>query len=48
MSDELSILGREVEQACLNVISNTAAAVGAARLEGVYRHTERNMMVKDL
>jgi FkbH-like protein len=42
------VLGREVEQACLNVMAAAAHAAGAARLTGQYRPTAKNAMVRDL
>ena len=42
------VLGREVEQACLNAMGTAARATGAARLTGLYRPTAKNSMVSDL
>jgi FkbH-like protein len=42
------VLGREVEQACLNAICAAANAAGASRLMGEYRPTVKNSMVRDL
>jgi FkbH-like protein len=41
------VLGRRVEQASLNLLAQQAIAIGARRLIGVYRATERNGMVAD-
>jgi FkbH-like protein len=42
------VLGRRVEEACLNVLAERCAEMGTARLIGMYRPTEKNSMVKDL
>lgn len=42
------VLGREVEQACLNVITAAAQAAGASSLRGEYRPTPKNAMVRDM
>ncbi len=42
------VLGRGVEQACLNLLATTAQSHGAKRLIGQYRPTEKNNMVRDL
>jgi FkbH-like protein len=42
------VLGRGVEQACLNLLAAAAEAHGAKRLIGQYRPTEKNNMVRDL
>lgn len=42
------VLGREVEQACLNAMAAAARAAGAARLTGWYRPTAKNAMVSQL
>jgi predicted enzyme involved in methoxymalonyl-ACP biosynthesis len=42
------VIGREVEQACLNVMVAVAQSAGATKLEGVYRPTSRNAMVESL
>lgn len=39
------VLGRGVEQACLNVLAGAARARGVSRLIGQYRPTEKNGMV---
>jgi FkbH-like protein len=42
------VLGRAVEQACLNLLAATAQSRGVTRLIGQYRPTEKNSMVRDL
>ncbi len=42
------VLGRGVEQACLNLLATAAQSHGAKRLIGQYRPTEKNNMVRDL
>lgn len=42
------VLGRGVEQACLNMLAESARAKGATRLVGLYRPTEKNGLVRDL
>jgi predicted enzyme involved in methoxymalonyl-ACP biosynthesis len=42
------VLGRGVEQACLNLLASAAQSHGAKRLIGQYRRTEKNNMVRDL
>jgi FkbH-like protein len=42
------VLGRGVEQACLNLLANEAQSHGAKRLIGQYRPTEKNNMVREL
>jgi FkbH-like protein len=42
------VLGRGVEQACLNFLATAAQSHGARRLIGQYRRTEKNNMVRDL
>jgi FkbH-like protein len=42
------VLGRRVEEACLNALAESCAALGAERLVGVYRPTEKNGMVREL
>ena len=42
------VLGRGVEQACLNLLAAAAQSHGAKRLIGQYRPTEKNNMVRDL
>jgi len=42
------VLGRGVEQACLNLLATAAQSHGAHRLIGQYRPTEKNNMVRDL
>lgn len=41
------VLGRQVEQATMNVVAAEARRIGAARLIGEYRPTKKNGMVKD-
>ena len=41
------VLGRQVEQAMINVVAEQAAQSGAKRLIGEYRPTKKNGMVKD-
>jgi FkbH-like protein len=41
------VLGRRVEDACLNVLAERCLELGATRLIGTYRPTEKNGMVKD-
>jgi len=42
------VLGRKVEQACLNVLAQFCTELGATRLAGTYRPTEKNGMVREL
>ena len=42
------VLGRGVEEACLNLLATAAQSHGAKRLIGQYRPTEKNDMVRDL
>jgi FkbH-like protein len=42
------VLGRKVEEACLNVLAERCAALGATRLIGLYRPTEKNGMVREM
>ena len=42
------VLGREVEQATLNLLAARALELGCQRLYGTYLPTEKNSMVKDL
>ena len=42
------VLGREVEQATLNLLAQRAIDLGCVRIFGTYRPTEKNSMVKDL
>ncbi|MBB5063185.1 HAD-IIIC family phosphatase [Granulicella mallensis] len=42
------VLGRKVEEACLNVLAETCAAHGMKRLVGGYRPTDKNSMVREL
>jgi FkbH-like protein len=42
------VLGREVEQATLNLVAQRAIDLGCSRLYGTYIPTEKNGMVKDL
>ncbi len=41
------VLGRQVEQACLNVLADEAASRGARALIGTFRPSDRNQMVAD-
>jgi FkbH-like protein len=41
------VLGRQVEQATLNLVAAEALRLGAARLTGCYRPTAKNNMVRD-
>jgi FkbH-like protein len=41
------VLGRQVEEATLNVVTECAKSMGASRLRGIYRPTEKNGMVKE-
>jgi FkbH-like protein len=42
------VLGRKVEDACMNVVAGGASAIGATRIVGEYRPTAKNAMVRDL
>jgi FkbH-like protein len=42
------VLGREVEEACLNVLAAGARAMGAERIVAEYRPTAKNGMVREL
>ena len=42
------VLGREVEQATLNILTQRAMDLGCSRLLGTYKPTDKNSMVKDL
>ncbi len=42
------VLGRNVEEACLNVLVEQATGLGVRRLVGLYRPTEKNGMVREL
>ena len=42
------VLGRKVEEACLNVLAEACAAHGMKRLIGAYRPTEKNGMVREM
>jgi FkbH-like protein len=42
------VLGRRVEDACMNLIVQRARDIGAMRLVGVYRPTAKNAMVRDM
>jgi FkbH-like protein len=42
------VLGRRVEEACLNALAESCAALGAERLIGVYKPTEKNAMVREM
>ena len=41
------VLGRQVEQATLNLVAATAAGMGAERLRGFYVPSAKNAMVKE-
>jgi predicted enzyme involved in methoxymalonyl-ACP biosynthesis len=42
------VLGRKVEEACLNVLAEACAAQGMTRLVGTYRPTEKNGLVREM
>jgi FkbH-like protein len=42
------VLGRGVEEACLNLLAEAAMAKGARRMVGMYRPTEKNGMVREM
>jgi len=42
------VLGRRVEEACLNVLVESCAALGVERLVGVYRPTEKNGLAREM
>jgi FkbH-like protein len=42
------VLGRHVEEACLNTLVESCAAVGAETLIGLYKPTEKNGMVREM
>jgi FkbH-like protein len=42
------VLGRQVEEACLNVMVDAARRLGASRIQGEYIPTSKNGMVSDL
>lgn len=42
------VLGRKVEEACLNVLAERCAALGAKKLIGLYRPTAKNGMVREM
>jgi FkbH-like protein len=42
------VLGRRVEEACLNALVESCVALGAERLVGVYRATEKNGLVREM
>jgi FkbH-like protein len=42
------VLGRQVEEACLNALAESCAAIGAERLVGAYLPTEKNGMVREM
>lgn len=42
------VLGRQVEEACLNVMIDAARRLGAKQIVGVYRPTAKNEMVRSL
>jgi FkbH-like protein len=41
------VLGRQVEEACLNLVADGARSLGAGRVAGEYRPTPKNGMVSD-
>jgi FkbH-like protein len=42
------VLGRRVEEACLNVLAERCEELGATRLIGIHRPTEKNGMVREM
>ena len=42
------VLGRRVEEACMNALVETCEARGIRRLRGIYRPTPKNAIVRDL
>jgi len=42
------VLGRQVEEACLGVLVEACRSLGAQRLVGLYRPTEKNGMVREM
>jgi len=42
------VLGRRVEEACLNALAETLEARGVKRVVGLYRPTEKNGMVREM
>jgi len=42
------VLGRQVEEACLNVLAERCAELGAERLVGLYRPTAKNGIVREM
>jgi FkbH-like protein len=42
------VLGRHVEEACLNTLAESCAALGAETLIGQYKPTEKNGMVREM
>ena len=42
------VLGRHVEEACLNALAESCVALGAETLVGLYRPTEKNGMVREM
>jgi FkbH-like protein len=42
------ILGRQVEDACMNLVAQGGRDIGAIRIVGVYRPTAKNAMVRDM
>ena len=42
------VLGRQVEEACLNLLAELCAAQGAEHLIGLYKPTEKNGMVREM
>ena len=42
------VLGRQVEEACLNVLVEQCAVLGVRALVGLYRPTEKNGMVREM
>lgn len=41
------VLGRQVEQATMNLVAAQSLALGARRIIGEYRPTKKNAMVRD-
>jgi FkbH-like protein len=41
------VLGRQIEDACMNLVVTTAQQLGALRMIGIYRPTAKNAMVRD-
>jgi FkbH-like protein len=42
------VLGRQVEDACMNLVAKGAQDIGARRIVGEYRPTSKNSMVRDM